>query len=94
MLTFIFVLLLLAAIFGVLGAVLKIALILALSAVLAIAVLLWAGWWWFRRRVHAFEREWARQSEQEARHRRAVDIRRVQDEGGGDPPPLGDGTRA
>ena len=94
MLTFILVLLLLAAVFGVLGAVLKIALILALSIVLAIAVLLWAGWWWFRRRVRAFEREWARQSDQEARRRRAVDIRGVQDEAGDDPPALGEGTRS
>lgn len=57
MITFILILLLVAAVFGVLGAVLKVALILVLSFVLATSLMLWAGWWWFRNRMQAFQRD-------------------------------------
>lgn len=80
MLTFIVVLLLLAAIFGVLGAVLKVALVLVLGLVLTVAVLAWAGWYWVKRRVRVFEAEVERQQELQARRRRAIDVRHVPNE--------------
>jgi len=57
MFTFIVILLLIAAVFGILGAVLKIALILVLAFVLAVSLLAWGGWLWFRRRIRAFEEQ-------------------------------------
>ena len=57
MFTFVVILLLIAAVFGILGAVLKIALILVLAIVLAASLLAWAGWLWFRRRIRAFEQQ-------------------------------------
>ena len=87
MITFILILLLVAAVFGVLGAVLKVALILVLSFVLATTVMLWAGWWWFRNRMKAFQRD----LELEARRRRAVDARPVRNEADDDRTELGGG---
>ena len=87
MITFILILLLVAAVFGVLGSVLKVALILVLSFVLATTVMLWAGWWWFRNRMHAFQRD----LELEARRRRAVDARPVRNEADDDRTELGGG---
>lgn len=84
MFTFILILLLLAAVFGVLGAVLKIALILALSVILAVALLAWGGWLWFRGRMRAFERE----VNQWQRRDRSVDVRHVENEVDRDPPEL------
>jgi len=86
--TFILILLLVAAVFGVLGAVLKVALILVLSFVLATTLMLWAGWWWFRNRMQAFQRD----LELEARRRRAVDTRPVRNEADDDRPELGGGA--
>lgn len=80
MLTFILILLLLAAIFGVLGAVLKAALILVLSVVVAVAVLAWGGWLWLKHRVREMEREVEREREEQARRRRAIDVRHVPNE--------------
>lgn len=57
MFTFVVILLLIAAVFGILGAVLKIALILVLAFVLSVSLLAWAGWLWFRRRIRAFEEQ-------------------------------------
>ena len=87
MITFILILLLVAAVFGVLGAVLKVALILVLSFVLATTVILWAGWWWFRNRMQAFQRD----LEFEARRRRAIDARPVRNEADDDRTELGGG---
>jgi len=88
-LTFILILLLLAAIFGVLGAVLKIALVLILSLVLVTAVLVWAGWWWVRSRMRGLERDLQQRSEEDRRRQGSVDIRRVRNEAEDDPPELG-----
>lgn len=82
--TFILVLLLLAALFGVLGAVLKIALVLVLGVVLAIVVLTWGGWLWLKRRVRGFEREVDRQRQEQERRRRAIDVRHVTNEAEGE----------
>jgi uncharacterized protein (DUF58 family) len=78
--TFILVLLLLAATFGVLGAVLKVALVLVLGIVLAVIVLAWGTWLWLKRRVHEFEREVDRQRAEQARRHRAIDVRHVPNE--------------
>lgn len=80
MFTFIVVLLLLAAIFGVLGVVLKIALALVLGIVLTVAVLAWGGWLWLKHRVHDLEREAERERELQERRRRAIDVRHVPNE--------------
>jgi fatty acid desaturase len=78
--TFIVVLLLLAAIFGVLGAVLKVALALVLAIVLTVAVFAWGGWLWLRYRMREFEREAERERELQAKRRRAIDVRHVPNE--------------
>ncbi|MGQ0668518.1 MAG: hypothetical protein ACT4PO_02405 [Actinomycetota bacterium] len=57
MLLFILILLLVASILGVLGAVLKTALVIAVSIVLAIVFLIALGSYWFRYRVYRFRRE-------------------------------------
>jgi uncharacterized protein (DUF58 family) len=79
-LTLILVLLLLAAVFGILGAVLKVALVLVLGIVLAVVVLTWGGWFWLKRRVREFEREIDRQHAERERRHRAIDVRRVANE--------------
>ncbi|MEX0753713.1 MAG: hypothetical protein WEA54_04680 [Actinomycetota bacterium] len=56
MLLFIVVLLLLAAIFGVLGTVLKVAFVLVLGAVLAVATIALLGYYWFRYRLREYQR--------------------------------------
>jgi membrane protein implicated in regulation of membrane protease activity len=53
---FILILLLIAAIFGVLGAVLKVALILVLSLVLAVCVIGAATYYYLRHRLREFQR--------------------------------------
>lgn len=62
MLTFVLILLLLAAIFGVLAVVVKTALIIALSLVLAVMLLATVGYYWFRYRMNQFRREYERRS--------------------------------
>lgn len=57
MITFILILLLLAAIFGVLAAVVKTAIILALSIVLAVMFVMAFGYYWFRYRVYRFRKD-------------------------------------
>ena len=89
MTTLILILLLLAAAFGVLGAVLKVALVLVLAFALAVVVAAWAGVWWLRSRLRAVERELLRRAREEERRRNAVDIRRGRNEARGDPPALG-----
>jgi hypothetical protein len=84
-LTFVLILLLLAAIFGVLGAVLKVVLILVLAAMLFVAFAVWAGMLWFRRRVREFERAMGADQRMDERRRRAVDVRRVRNQADRDP---------
>jgi uncharacterized membrane-anchored protein len=55
--TLILILLLLAAVFGVLAAVLKIALVITLSVLLSIAVLVGFAYYWIRYRVNRFRRD-------------------------------------
>ena len=86
MFTFIVILLLIAAVFGILGAVLKIALILVLAFVLSVSLLAWAGWLWFRRRVRAFEE----QVTGPRRGRRSFDVHYVENEADREPPGLDD----
>ncbi len=62
MITFVLFFLLLAAIFGVLGAVLKVTLILVLSIVLSTVLLLAIGYYWLRHRVNVFRREFERRA--------------------------------
>lgn len=97
MFTFILILLLVAAIFGVLGAVLKVALVLVLALVLAVTFAAWAGWYWLKHRMRQFEREVDRQREEEARRARAVEVRHVPNEADRSRDPLelpDDGERA
>ena len=58
MMVFILILLLLAAIFGVLGAVLKVAAVLILSAFLAVAVLAGLAWWALKRKARQIQRDY------------------------------------
>jgi hypothetical protein len=81
-LTFIVILLLIAAAFGIFWAVLKFALILALAFILALTLLAWAGWLWFRRRIRAFED----QVTGPRRGRRSFDVHYVENEADREPP--------
>jgi hypothetical protein len=54
---FVLILLVLAAMAGVLGAVLKVAFVLILSLVLAVVVIGAIGYYWVRGRVRSFSRE-------------------------------------
>ena len=69
MITFILILLLLAAIFGVLGIVLKATLIIVLTVLLTIAVVIAAGYYWLRYRVYRFRRDLDRSYEDDPRGR-------------------------
>jgi hypothetical protein len=82
--TFILILLLVAAAFGVLGAVLKIAFTILLGLILAVTVLIWGGWLYARNRMRAWQREVERQMDEQARRQRAIDIRHVQNEADGE----------
>jgi uncharacterized membrane protein len=84
--TFVVILLLIAAVFGILGAVLKIALILVLAFVLSVSLLAWAGWLWFRRRIRAFEEQVTGPRE----GRRSFDVHYVENEADREPPRLDD----
>jgi membrane protein implicated in regulation of membrane protease activity len=64
-LVFILILLLIAALFGVLGAVLKVALILILAAVLTVAVLGIMAWWLVKRSARKITAEYDRQVSQQ-----------------------------
>jgi hypothetical protein len=63
--TFILVLLLLAALFGVLGVVLKVTLVIVLSTLLTIAVVSAFGYYWLRYRLNRFRRDVERANEQD-----------------------------
>jgi hypothetical protein len=62
MFVFILILLLLAAVFGILGVVLKTALVITLAILLTIAFLALFAYYWFRYRVYRFRRELERRS--------------------------------
>ncbi len=62
MITFILILLLLAAIFGVLAVVVKTAIVIALSIVLAVTFVMAFGYYWFRYRVYRFRKELERRA--------------------------------
>jgi len=62
MFVFILILLLLAAVFGILGVVLKTALVITLAILLTIAFLGLFAYYWFRYRVYRFRRELDRRS--------------------------------
>ncbi len=62
MVTFILILLLLAAIFGVLGLVIKTTLVIVLSILLTIAFLAAFAYYWFRYRMYRFRKELERRS--------------------------------
>jgi membrane protein implicated in regulation of membrane protease activity len=87
--TFVLILLLIAAIFGVLGAVLKVFLVLVLAGLLFAVFAVWAAMLWFRRRVHEFERAMGADQARNERRQRAVDVRRVRNEADRDPEGLG-----
>ena len=59
------ILLLLAALFGVLGAVLKAVAFLVITATLTVVVLGMITWWFFRRKVREFQAEYDRQLTQQ-----------------------------
>jgi uncharacterized protein (DUF58 family) len=94
----ILVLLLIAAAFGVLGAVLKAALVIALGLILAFTVLIWGGWWYAKRRMRVWREDVDRRLAEQDRRRRAIDVRRVPNEADGEradvaPLELGEGER-
>ena len=61
MFVFILILLLLAAIFGVLGTVLKVTAVLILSAFLAVALVVAIAWWALKRKAREIQREYEAQ---------------------------------
>jgi membrane protein implicated in regulation of membrane protease activity len=71
---FIVFLLLLAAAVGVLGAVLKVTLILVLSLVLSVIVLAWLGLWYAKRQMRRFQRDMEIRIDQARRRREAYDL--------------------
>lgn len=74
MLTFVLVLLLIAAVAGVLGAVLKVTLVLVLSLFLAIVLLGWIGVWYAKRRMRQLQRDVETRIDQARRRREAYDV--------------------
>lgn len=83
---FILILLLVAAIFGVLGAVLKFALVLVLGLVLAFTLLAWGLWFAARRRMRTWQQEMELRAQQNAQRGRAIDVRHVPNEADGERP--------
>ena len=61
MFVFILILLLLAAIFGVLGTVLKVTAVLILSAFLAVALVVAIAWWALKRKAREIQRDYEAQ---------------------------------
>lgn len=64
---FILILLLLAAVFGVLGVVLKTTLVIVLSILLTIAFLGLLAYWWFRYRMYRLRRDVQRAYDEQQR---------------------------
>ena len=65
MFVFVLILLLLAAVLGVLGAVLKAVAFLVITALLTITVLVALAWWGFKRKAREFQAEYDRQITQQ-----------------------------
>ena len=65
MFVLVLILLLLAAVFGVLGAVLKAVAFLVLTAVLTVTVLVALAWWGIRRKAREFQAEYDREITQQ-----------------------------
>ena len=72
---FLLILLILAAAAGVLGAVLKVTLVIVLSFVLAVVLLASIGAWYAKRRFRAFQRDVEVRYDQDRRRRKAYDVR-------------------
>ena len=91
---FILVLLLvLAAAAGVLGAILKVTLVLVLSFVLTVVALFWIGSWYLRRRVRGLQHDVERRFDAARRRRDAYDVPGAYDvPESGSPGQLGDGS--
>ena len=90
MTVFLLILLVLAAAAGVLGAVLKVTLVIVLSFILTIVLLAWIGTWYAKRRFRDFQRDVQVRFDQDRRRQEAYDV-------GSERPPdrarrLGDGT--
>jgi len=71
---FILILILLAAAAGILGAVLKVTLILVLSLVLSVVVLAGIGVWYAKRQMRRFQRDVEVRLDQARRRREAYDL--------------------
>lgn len=72
---FLLIVLLLLAAAGVLGAVLKVTLILVVSLVLTVVVLAWIGTWYAKRRLRAFQADLEQRADQQRRRQQAYDVR-------------------
>ena len=84
MLVFVLILLIVAAAFGVLGAVLKIAFALLFGLILAITLIVWGIWSYVRHRLRMWQRDVDQQRQEWDRRRRAVDIRYLHNEAEGE----------
>ena len=72
---FVFVILLiLAAAAGVLGAVLKVTLVIVLALVFTIVVLAWLATWYVKHRVRGFQQDVERRFDEARRRRSAYDV--------------------
>jgi membrane protein implicated in regulation of membrane protease activity len=74
MAVFLLILLVLAAATGVLGAVLKVTMVLVLSLILTIVLLAWIGAWYVKRRMRAYQRDVQIRIDQDRRRREAYDV--------------------
>ena len=72
---FLLIMLLLAAAAGVLGAVLKVTLVIVFSFMLAVVLLAWIAAWYAKRRFRAFQRDVEVRYDQDRRRREAYDVR-------------------
>jgi high-affinity Fe2+/Pb2+ permease len=88
MFVLVLILLLLAAIFGVLGAVLKAAAFLVLTVLLTVTVLAALAWWGIKRKTREFQAEYDREITQQRSTRYRVN--EAQREAGDLPPPRDD----
>jgi positive regulator of sigma E activity len=82
MLVFILILLLLAAIFGVLGAVLKVTAIVVLAVLLTITLLAAFGWWALKRSARKFSAQY----DEQVSNQRVIKYRKNEADPGGLPP--------
>lgn len=74
MAVFLLILLLLAAAAGVLGAILKVTLVLVLSLVMTVVLLAWIGTWYAKRRLRALQWDLEQRADQQRRRRQAYDV--------------------